>query len=239
MPRTAFRARATATDGARGSARACACARRARRSRRRASARHRRAGARRAPRARDRGGPARGARPPPAPGARRRPPAGRDRDLDRPAPDHAAEVRGRARRIVDGVDEQAARRRCSRDVAIDFRRRGGDHPARAREVRGAELGLDHRDVLPDLGQHARRDDRDACSGREQAVELAGCDLASADDDHGQPVELQERRVQRVGHFGAFAAWMPHSVLPAPRQRPARSASPGTIADVHGAQPIDG
>src|SRR5580692_12014008 len=34
-------------------------------------------------------------------------------------------------------------------------------------------------------------------------------------------------------------WMPHSTLPRPRQRPARSSSPGLTGLVHGRQPMDG
>ena len=34
-------------------------------------------------------------------------------------------------------------------------------------------------------------------------------------------------------------WMPHSTLPRPRQRPARSSSPGLTGLVHGRQPIEG
>src|SRR3984957_15038699 len=34
-------------------------------------------------------------------------------------------------------------------------------------------------------------------------------------------------------------WMPHSTLPRPRQRPARSSSPGLTGLVHGKQPMDG
>ncbi len=58
-------------------------------------------------------------------------------------------------------------------------------------------------------------------------------------------EIGDRRLARAGEPGepeddaAHFVWIPHSILSAPVQRPARSSSPTTTGRVHGMQPIDG
>src|SRR4051794_23672305 len=58
-------------------------------------------------------------------------------------------------------------------------------------------------------------------------------------------EIGDRRLPGAGEArepedeAAHFVWIPHSILSAPVQRPARSSSPTTIGRVQGMQPMDG
>ena len=83
------------------------------------------------------------------------------------------------------------------------------------------------DVLADEG----RDDVDVGVGVQEAAHATGGDRAAADDERASTGEVEEQWV-------AVHTWIPHSVLSAPAQRPARALSPGRTGRVQGAQPIE-
>ncbi len=182
-------------------------------------------------------------------GQRRGPARRRDRQDHVLALDDRAEIDRRVRRIVDGVDEQVARRRRGGDGPVDLGRRGRDHVPRAVEVGDLERPAVDRDRQRlDLRVDDGRDDGDVGFRVEQGLQLRGGDRAGADDEDALAGQAQERREQRrdggrgatvgVVHArgsgrmsGASAAGVsgitcsPHSVFSLPRQRPARSSSP--------------
>ncbi len=113
---------------------------------------------------------------------------------------------------------------------------GGVHQPDAVEVCGGELAEVQRDRaafggVPDVFADERRDDVDVGTGVDESPDATSGDRAAPDDQGAPTGKVEQQRI-------AVHTWIPHSLLSAPAQRPARALSPGRTGRVQGAQPIE-
>ena len=124
----------------------------------------------------------------------RRRPAGRNRQRDAIAPDHAAQKRAGVRRIVDRVHEHLARLGGRGDFTIGIRRRRRHDQPHAVEIRrseGASLDGHARslDLLTDLDRH----DAHIRPSGQQLAQLGSSDRPASDKQGATAGEVNEKR----------------------------------------------
>jgi hypothetical protein len=133
-------------------------------------------------------------------GQGRRLAAGRNRNRYIVTPHDTAEIGGRVRRIVNGVDKNAPLFRSIRDLAIDVAGRRRDDEPRTVKVRRLEFAEGDLDVRRggDFGDHQRRDDANGRLGRQQLLQFAGGNRTAADQQHVAAGQIDEQGKQ-VAH----------------------------------------